>query len=175
MWLFHLEHRHTCVQIPGLGEGEASWHHLSLLPDPWSHVTKPCPLYHAFSTMTDHAPLSPSFLKFLLLFSQRNEKSSLSQPNRSGMEAQSLNSITWAAEGGLEFVVIFSFIASLRTAWTISGSFQQNLASVCNGVIIWRLIMGWNPGCGSLNMVHPFVSAPNFVSVTPSMGDCFQF
>jgi hypothetical protein len=23
-------------------------------------------------------------------------------------------------------------------------------------------------------MVHPFVSAPNFVSVTPSMGDCFQ-
>jgi hypothetical protein len=24
-------------------------------------------------------------------------------------------------------------------------------------------------------MVHPFVSAPNFVSVTPSMGDCFQF
>jgi hypothetical protein len=25
----------------------------------------------------------------------------------------------------------------------------------------------------SLYMVHPFVSAPNFVSVTPSMGDCF--
>jgi hypothetical protein len=25
----------------------------------------------------------------------------------------------------------------------ISGSFQQNLASVCNGVSIWRLIMGW--------------------------------
>jgi hypothetical protein len=24
-------------------------------------------------------------------------------------------------------------------------------------------------------MVHPFVSAPNFVSVTPSLGDCFQF
>jgi hypothetical protein len=25
----------------------------------------------------------------------------------------------------------------------ISGSFQQNLASVCNGVSIWKLIMGW--------------------------------
>ena len=34
-------------------------------------------------------------------------------------------------------------IVSQETA--ISGSFQQNLASVCNGVIIWRLIMGWIP------------------------------
>jgi hypothetical protein len=59
-------------------------------------------------------------------------------------------------------------IASQETA--ISGSYQQNLASVCNGVRFWRLIMGWIPGCGSLLMVHPFVSAPNFVSVTPSMG-----
>jgi hypothetical protein len=25
----------------------------------------------------------------------------------------------------------------------VSGSFQQNLASVCNGVSIWRMIMGW--------------------------------
>jgi hypothetical protein len=33
---------------------------------------------------------------------------------------------------------------------TISGSFQQMLASVCNGVIVWRLIMGWIPGHGSL-------------------------
>jgi hypothetical protein len=32
------------------------------------------------------------------------------------------------------------------------------------------LIMGWIPGYGSLYMVHPFISAPNFVSVTPSMG-----
>ena len=31
----------------------------------------------------------------------------------------------------------------------ISGSFQQNLASVCNGVSIWKLIMGWIPGYGS--------------------------
>jgi hypothetical protein len=32
----------------------------------------------------------------------------------------------------------------------ISGSFQQNLANVCNGVSIWRLIMGWLPGYRSL-------------------------
>jgi hypothetical protein len=32
------------------------------------------------------------------------------------------------------------------------------------------LIMGWISGYGSLYMVHPFISAPNFVSVTPSMG-----
>ena len=55
----------------------------------------------------------------------------------------------------------------------ISGSLQQNLAGVCNGVCIWRLIMGWIPGCGSLYMVHPFISAPNFVSVTPFMGVLF--
>ena len=30
--------------------------------------------------------------------------------------------------------------------------------------------MGWIPRYGSLSMVYPFVSAPNFVSVTPSMG-----
>jgi hypothetical protein len=33
--------------------------------------------------------------------------------------------------------------------------------------------MGWIPGYGSLYMVHPFVSAPNFFSVTPSMGVLF--
>jgi hypothetical protein len=31
-------------------------------------------------------------------------------------------------------------LVSQETA--ISGSFQQNLASVCNGVSVWRLIMG---------------------------------
>ena len=62
-------------------------------------------------------------------------------------------------------------IVSQETA--ISGSFQQNLASECNGVSIWRLIMGWIPGYGSLYMVHPFISAPNFVSVTPCMGVLF--
>jgi hypothetical protein len=35
-------------------------------------------------------------------------------------------------------------IVSQETA--ISGSFQQNLASVCSGVCIWWLIMGWIPG-----------------------------
>jgi hypothetical protein len=45
---------------------------------------------------------------------------------------------------------------------------KYNLASVCNGVSVWMLIMGWIPGYGSLYMVHPFISAPNFVSVTPS-------
>jgi hypothetical protein len=59
-------------------------------------------------------------------------------------------------------------IASQETA--ISGSFQQNFAGVCNSVCIWWLIMGWIPRSGSLSMVHPFVSAPNFVSVTSSMG-----
>jgi hypothetical protein len=32
----------------------------------------------------------------------------------------------------------------------LSGSFQQNLANVCNGVNVWKLIMGWIPGYGSL-------------------------
>jgi hypothetical protein len=39
-------------------------------------------------------------------------------------------------------------IVSQETA--ISGSFQQNLARVCNGVRVWRLIMGCIPGYGSL-------------------------
>jgi hypothetical protein len=62
-------------------------------------------------------------------------------------------------------------LVSQETA--ISGSFQQNLASVCNGVSLWKLIMGWNPGYSRLSMVHPFDTAPNFVSVTPSMGVLF--
>jgi hypothetical protein len=55
----------------------------------------------------------------------------------------------------------------------ISGSFQQNLAGICNSVCIWWLIMGWIPGWGRLWVVHLFVLAPNFVSVTPSMGILF--
>jgi hypothetical protein len=62
-------------------------------------------------------------------------------------------------------------IASQETA--LSGSFQKNLAGVCNSVCVWWLIKGWIPGWGSLWMVHPFVSAPNFVSVTSSMGVLF--
>jgi uncharacterized membrane protein len=33
--------------------------------------------------------------------------------------------------------------------------------------------MGWIPRWGSLWIVHPFVLAPNFVSVIPSMGILF--
>jgi hypothetical protein len=61
--------------------------------------------------------------------------------------------------------------ASQKTA--ISGPFQQNLAGIRNSVCVWWLIMGWTPGWGSLWMVHPFILAPNFVSVTPSMGILF--
>ena len=62
-------------------------------------------------------------------------------------------------------------LASHETA--ISGSFQQNLAGMCNSVCIWWLIMGWIPGWGSLWLLHPFVLALNFVSVTPFMGILF--
>jgi hypothetical protein len=31
----------------------------------------------------------------------------------------------------------------------ISEYFQQNLSSVCNGVSIWELIMGWIPAYGN--------------------------
>ena len=31
----------------------------------------------------------------------------------------------------------------------ISGSFQQNFASVCNGVSLWKLIMVWTPAYGN--------------------------
>jgi hypothetical protein len=56
-------------------------------------------------------------------------------------------------------------IASYETA--IPGSFKQNLAGICNSVWVWGLIMGWIPGWGSLWIVHTFILAPNFVSVTP--------
>ena len=57
--------------------------------------------------------------------------------------------------------------ASKETA--ISGSFQQNLAGICNSVWVWWLIMGWASRWGSLCMAHPFVLALNFVSAIPSM------
>jgi hypothetical protein len=62
-------------------------------------------------------------------------------------------------------------IASQETA--ISGSFQQNLAGIRNSVCVWWLIMGWTPGWDSLWMIHSFVSAPYFLSVTSSMGVLF--
>jgi hypothetical protein len=62
-------------------------------------------------------------------------------------------------------------IASQETA--ISGSCQQNLVSICNSVWVWWLFMGWIPRWGSLWMVLLSLSAPNFVSVTPSIGILF--
>jgi hypothetical protein len=62
-------------------------------------------------------------------------------------------------------------IASQETA--ISGSCQQNLAGICNSVWVWWLFMGCIPRWGSLWMVLPSISAPNFVSVTPSIGILF--
>ena len=57
--------------------------------------------------------------------------------------------------------------ASQETA--ISGSCQQNLVGICNSVWVWWLFMGWIPRWGSLWMVIPSVSAPNFVFVSPSI------
>jgi hypothetical protein len=62
-------------------------------------------------------------------------------------------------------------IASQETA--IPGSFHQNLAAICNSVWVWWLIMGCIPKWGSFWIVHSFVLAPNFVSVTPFMGILF--
>jgi hypothetical protein len=49
----------------------------------------------------------------------------------------------------------------------ISGSFQQNLASVCNGVSIWKLIMGWIPAYGN----QPFIFLR---SVVTGFDFCFE-
>jgi hypothetical protein len=62
-------------------------------------------------------------------------------------------------------------IASSEIA--ISGTFQQNLAGMCNNVCVWWLNMRWIPRWSNLWMVHPSVSAPNFVSVIPSMSILF--
>jgi hypothetical protein len=55
----------------------------------------------------------------------------------------------------------------------ISGSCQQALVGFHNSVWVWWLFMGWIPSWGSLWMVIPSVSAPHFVSVTPSVGILF--
>ena len=51
----------------------------------------------------------------------------------------------------------------------LSGSCEQALVGIHNSVWVWWLYMGWIPRWGSLWMVIPSVSAPHFVSVTPSM------
>jgi hypothetical protein len=48
----------------------------------------------------------------------------------------------------------------------LSGSFQQTLASVCNGVIVWRLIMGWIPG---------YVYSKKFIFSFPSEKSIIMF
>jgi hypothetical protein len=63
----------------------------------------------------------------------------------------------------------FSHLCALGVKKKNSHFERQLLAGICNSVWVWWLIMGWIPGWGSLWMVHPSVSAPNFVSVTPSM------
>jgi hypothetical protein len=53
----------------------------------------------------------------------------------------------------------------------ISGSCQQNLSDICNSIWVWWLILGWISRWGSLWIVHPFVLAPNFVSVFVFKGE----
>jgi hypothetical protein len=65
-------------------------------------------------------------------------------------------------------------IASQETA--LSGSFQQNLAGLCNSVLLFVADYGMDPQVGQSMDVpsfHPLVFAPNFVSATPSMGILF--
>jgi uncharacterized membrane protein len=62
-------------------------------------------------------------------------------------------------------------IASYEKA--IPGSLHQNLAGICNSVWVWWLVMGWILGWSSLWIVHPFILALKFVSVTPFMGILF--
>ena len=49
-------------------------------------------------------------------------------------------------------------VVSHETA--ISGYFQQNLASLCNGVSIWRLIMEWILKLAVNHLVVPGVDRP---------------
>jgi hypothetical protein len=59
-------------------------------------------------------------------------------------------------------------IVSQETA--ISGSFQQNLACVCNGVSVCRLIMGW------IRSLFPFCRLQLCMNdSTPFHTDAFQF
>jgi hypothetical protein len=55
----------------------------------------------------------------------------------------------------------------------ISGYCQQNFVGMCYSVWVWWLYMGWIPGWSSLWMVLPLLSAPHFVSVTPSVSILF--
>ena len=55
----------------------------------------------------------------------------------------------------------------------MSVSCQQNLSGIWNSVWIWWLYIGWILRWGRLWIVFPSISAPNSVSVTPSIGILF--
>ena len=55
--------------------------------------------------------------------------------------------------------------------WYSKKNIHQNLSGICKNVWVWWLYMGWILRWGSLWMVLPSDSAPNFV--TPSMGILF--
>jgi hypothetical protein len=50
---------------------------------------------------------------------------------------------------------------------------SKNRVGICHSVWVWWLFVGWIPRWGRLWMVLPSVSAPNFISVTPSMDILF--
>jgi hypothetical protein len=62
-------------------------------------------------------------------------------------------------------------IVSQDTA--ISGSFQQNLASVCNGVSVWRLILGLSDFL-TVEIQFPRVSEPEKLRSNALSAEDFQ-
>ena len=78
-------------------------------------------------------------------------------------------------------------VPSYRWLWASTSVFSRHWHSLIrdsynrvpsaksfwNSVWVWWLFIRWIPGLGSLWIVHPFVLAPNFVSVTPFMGILF--
>jgi hypothetical protein len=52
----------------------------------------------------------------------------------------------------------------------ISGSYKQALVGIHNSVWVWWLYVGWIQRWGTLWIVFPSISVPQFVSVSPPMG-----
>jgi hypothetical protein len=77
-----------------------------------------------------------------------------------------LCSIQWMAVS-IHFCISQALAEPLRL---LSASSCWHLPSVW----VWWLFIGWIPGWSSLWLVVPSVSAPNFVSETPSIGILFQ-
>ena len=76
---------------------------------------------------------------------------------------------------GFEHLLYLSGSGRVSQETAISGSWKQALLGIHYSVWVLSLYMGWIPRWGSLWMVHHFVLAPNFVSVTPSLGILFPF